>query len=174
MIWVDQDDNELARLPREVVHDKQKLLLHRETMELLFADKEHTQFWMQKRAESKEQYLGKWTMSVTCHVNGEDITPDDPLGYMGAGMREGLEELGVTVVKQELVAKQIITTPENEAIAGIITAEYEGIPKANLEEVSEIRLFTKETIGEIKDQLTPAALICLILLGIIQDEEKAK
>lgn len=58
VVWVDQDDNELARLPRDVVHDKQGLLLHRETMELLFADPEHTKFWMQKRADNKSSILG--------------------------------------------------------------------------------------------------------------------
>ncbi|MFH2085909.1 MAG: hypothetical protein ABII21_03950 [bacterium] len=109
---------------------------------------------------------------MTCHVNSGDITVDDPQGYLNAGLRECPEELGVKVINQKLVAKKIVVTDENEAISGIIEAEYEGEPKADLEEVSEIRLFTKETIGEIRDQLTPAALICLVLLGIIQDEEK--
>jgi isopentenyldiphosphate isomerase len=172
VIWVDEQDRELGGVPRSLVHNKMNLMLHRETMELLYKDSEHTQFLMQKRSPNKRQYGGLWTLSATCHVNTDDLSEEDPEGYLTAGKREAKEEIGVKAINQQLVAKRVIETGINKAMVGVIEGEYEGEPEIDPKEVSEVRLFTRETIGEIKDQLTPAALTCLVLLGILQEEEK--
>ena len=67
VIWVDENDKVLGLVSRVQAHDKQKLLLHRETMELIYSDSTHTRFWLQKRSQNKEPYPGKWTLSATCH-----------------------------------------------------------------------------------------------------------
>ena len=172
VIWVDEQDRELGKVERNKVHDPTNLLLHRETMELLFKDPGHIQFLMQKRSATKKQYPNLWTFTATCHVNPGDIGESDPEGYLTAGGREAGEEVGVKVVNQQLVTKKIIETDINRAMAGLIVGEYVGEPMVDPEEVSEVRVFTRETIGEIRDQLTPAAMICLVLLGILHDEEK--
>ena len=55
VIWVDENDKVLGLVSRVQAHDKQKLLLHRETMELIYSDSTHTRFWLQKRSQNKEQ-----------------------------------------------------------------------------------------------------------------------
>lgn len=167
VIWVDENDRELGRVARKVAHDPKKLLVHRETMELIYVNKEHTKFWLQKRSEKKEQYPGYWTMSVTCHVNPEDITATDHLGYLTAGVREGMEEMGVIVINQKLMGVNLVETKVNRAMMGIVVAEGEGEVKIDTEEVEEARVFDRDTIAEVGDKLTPGAKACLKYLGII-------
>jgi|GEM_PF-2165330 len=167
VIWVDEQDKELGVVSRVEAHDENKLLIHRETMELLFADKTHTTFWLQKRSPKKDQYPGFWTLSVTCHVNPEDILPKDKLGYLTAGAREGREELGVEIINQQLVGVNLIETDVNRAMSGIIVAEYLGKIIINQEEIDEVKLFNKETVEEVVDKLTPAAKEILHILKII-------
>ena len=167
VIWVDENDKVLGLVSRVQAHDKQKLLLHRETMELIYSDSTHTRFWLQKRSQNKEQYPGKWTLSATCHVNPGDITSEDPEGYLTAGQREGMEEINLKVVKQRIVKKIVSETAVNKAILGLVVAECEGKPTPDLNEVSEVKLFDKESVRGITDELTPAAVKCLQELDII-------
>ena len=167
VLWVDDDDQLLGRIERKAAHDKKKLLLHRETMELIYSDSTHTRFWLQKRSQNKEQYPGKWTLSATCHVDPGDITSEDPEGYLTAGQREGMEEINLKVVKQRIVKKIVSETAVNKAILGLVVAECEGKPTPDLNEVSEVKLFDKESVRGITDELTPAAVKCLQELDII-------
>lgn len=171
VIWVDEHDNELGRVPRKLVHDNNKLLLHRETMQLLYQDKNHTKFWMQKRSLTKDQHPGLWTLSVTCHVGPEDITAQDNLGYLNAGIREGLEEMGVKVKNQKLLGVLVSESDVNRGMAGVVVAEYEGEPKPEMGEIDELKLFDKITVKEITGKLTPSARAVLKYLEILISEE---
>jgi isopentenyl-diphosphate delta-isomerase len=142
-------------------------------MTLLFQETEHIHFLMQRRAHDKKLWPDRWTLSATGHVNKDDVSVADVLGYISTAEREAPEELDVTPINLKLVATREIKTEKNWAMAGVVVGEYEGTPTPNLEEVSEVRLFDRETILEIKDQLTPGALICLVLLGILQNKEKS-
>lgn len=169
VIWVDEHDRELGRVPRKLVHNKEKLLLHRETMELLFLDEMHTKFWMQKRSMTKDQHPGCWTLSVTCHVDPSDITNHDKFGYLTAGLREGLEEMGVKVINQQLIGVLVIKSDVNLGMAGVVVADYEGEPKAEPGEIDELKLFDKMTLKGIVNKLTPSAKVVLEYLKILDN-----
>lgn len=170
VIWVDEQGAVLGNVLRTVAHDKSNLLIHRETMELLYTNPEHTKFLLQKRSQKKYQYPGYWTMSVTCHVNPEDVIETDPLGYLTAGVREGWEELGVHVTNQRLVGTLIVESDINRAMMGIVVGETTDETTVDPEEVSEVREFDLATIKEVRDRLTPGALKCLTYLGIFSEE----
>lgn len=172
VIWVDDEDHELGRLGRDVVHDKSHLLLHREAMVILFANPEHTDFWLQQRSPNKKQYPNFWTLGVTCHVNSDDINATDPEGYLNAARREGPEELGISIANPEIVKKEIIETTVNRALAAIIVAECFSTPIPDGDEVVRVERFNKETLEDIRDKLTPGALHCLKIIGLIGEEHE--
>lgn len=172
LIHVNEQDQFLGYVERELAHNQDKLMQHREVMTLLFSDPEHAHFLMQQRGPEKKLWPNFWTLSATGHVNKDDVNEGDGLGYISAAMREVPEEIDVTPVNLHLVTTKEIKTAKNWAMAGVVVGEYEGVPTPNLEEVSQVRLFDKNSILEIKDQLTPGALTCLVLLGILQHEEK--
>lgn len=170
VIWVDDEDHELGRLPRSVVHAKDHLLLHREAMVILFSNAAHTEFWLQLRSPTKEQYPNYWTLGVTCHVNSEDISADDPEGYLSAAKREGSEELGITINNSTVERKVVIETAINHALAAIVVAECLDVPKPDGDEVVEVRKFDVNSVNQIRDKLTPAALFCLKQLELIEGD----
>lgn len=170
VIWVDDEDYELGRLPRDVVHDQNHLLLHREVMVILFTNPEHTEFWLPLRSPSKEQYPDCWTLGVTCHVYSEDISVDDPEGYLSAAKREGLEELGITIIEPRVARKTIIETAVNRALAAIVVAECFVAPHPDGDEVVDVRKFDVNTVNQIRDKLTPGALFCLKQLELIEGD----
>lgn len=169
VIQVDENDHEVARVPRVVVHDVGNLLLHREGMLLLYANPEHTEFWLQKRSPDKEHFPSKWTLGVTFHVGVDDITEQDSCGYLTGAEREAREEVGVELLNLEIVKKTKIETAKNSAMAAIMVAETIGDPMPDGKEVTEVRKFDKVTVEEVLADLTPAALVCLKLLGIIEE-----
>jgi NADH pyrophosphatase NudC (nudix superfamily) len=115
----------------------------------------------------KEQLAGYWTLSVTGHVDVADLSAVDPDGYLTAAKREAKEEIGLNVKKLKLVEKIVQKRPENWAMMGIVVGEYEGELKLNLEEVSEVKIFNKDSVLEISDKLTPGARSCLEYLKLI-------
>lgn len=171
IVQVDEGDNLVGKVGRGLAHMRENLKLHRETMALLYTDSSQVNFLLQLRSMNKSQLPGYWTLSTTGHVDFEDSSPSDPEGYLSAAKREVKEEIGVSVKNLKLVRKRIQKNSENWSMMGIVTGEYEGEIKLDPEEVSEVRVFTKDTILEVSDKLTPGAKACLEYLGILKQEE---
>lgn len=144
LIQVDENDKFLGYVERELAHMPGELVRHREVMTLLFQETEHTHFLMQRRSHNKKLWPDRWTLSATGHVNKDDVSVTDVLGYISTAEREAPEELEVTPINLKLVATREIKTEKNWAMAGVVVGEYEGTPTPNLEEVSEVRLFDEK------------------------------
>lgn len=168
IVQVDESDTLLGKIGRDQAHTQDKLMLHREVMCLLFNDDKQEQFLLQRRSKQKKQYPGMWTLSVTGHVNVVDLTTADKEGFLTAAKREVKEEIGVEANHLEIVGKLLHKTAENFAMMGIVIGEYKGEIEINPEEVSEVKLFDRESIVEIGDKLTPGAKACLEYLEILK------
>jgi isopentenyldiphosphate isomerase len=116
----------------------------------------------------KKQLPGLWTLSVTGHVDFDDLSDQDPDGYLTAASRETKEEIGVSTKNLELKGKMIQKNDDNWSMMGIVVGEFDGQFKLDPEEVSEVKEFSKETISLVSDKLTPGAKICLEYLGILR------
>lgn len=167
IVEVDQNDRVIGKIERNVAHERDSLHWHREVMLLLFTDRTHTKFLMQHRSLKKKQLPGFWTLSVTGHVDYRDINHQDYEGYLTAAKREGIEEIGVEPKELVLGGKILQHIPENWAVMGVVTGEFEGELKLDLNEVEEVGIFDKNSIMEISDKLTPGAKACLKYLNII-------
>lgn len=167
IVEVDQNDNLVGKIERSVAHRYEGLHWHREVMTLLFTDKTHSHFLMQHRSQKKKQMPGFWTLSVTGHVDYSDLTADDEGGYLSAAKRESTEEIGVEAKELVLGGKILQHIPQNWAVMGVVTGEFEGELKLDQEEVCEVRIFNKNSVLEISDKLTPGAMACLKYLNII-------
>lgn len=168
IVEVNEDDEIVGKIERDIAHDMNGLKLHREVMTLLYTDESHKRFLLQHRALKKKQFPGYWTLSVTGHVDYSDITESDRAGYLVAAAREVEEEIGVRAKNLELMGKIIHKNEINHAMMGIVIGEYEGELKIDPEEVSEVKEFGKETLAEVSDKLTPGAKACLEYLGILK------
>lgn len=167
IVQVDEHDNLIGKIERNLAHDQRDLKLHREVMTLLYTDTQQTHFLLQHRSMKKKQLPGYWTLSVTGHVDFVDVTPTDPEGYLTAAKRESNEEIGVSAHNLSLVGKISQKITENWAMMGVVVGEYKGELKLDPEEVSEVKIFDKHTVGEISDKLTPGAKACLEYLNLI-------
>lgn len=170
LIETDETDEVKGRVRRAVAHEKNNLHLHREVMTLLFEDSSRKKFLLQKRSLKKEQLPGLWTLSATGHVEWKDISEIDKDGYLTAAKREVEEEIGVRVKKLVLEGKLVQHNNKNWAMMGVVMGVYEGEAELDLKEVSEVKVFTKETIMEVNDQLTPGARSCLLFLRILDEQ----
>lgn len=168
IVEVDKSDKLIGKVEREVAHDSTNLRLHREVMLILYTDSSRNTFLLQHRSMKKKQLPGLWTLSVTGHVDFGDISDHDPEGYLTAATREAKEEIGVKTNNLELKGKLIQKNNDNWSMMGIVVGEYDGQFKLDPEEVSEVKEFTKETIAEVSDKLTPGAKMCLEYLGILK------
>lgn len=171
IVEVDSDDNFIGKIDREIAHDNNNLRLHREVMTLLYTDSTHAKFLLQHRSMKKKQLPGCWTLSVTGHVDYSDISEIDETGYITAATRETKEEIGVIIKNLKLVGVRTQKIAENWSIMGIVVGEYDGEFKLDPEEVSQVKSFTKTTIHEVSDKLTPGARECLEYLKILDKEE---
>ena len=82
---VDENDNVTGKASRAEVHGRPELM-HRVAHVLVFNGS--GKLFLQKRALNKDVQPGKWDTSVGGHLDsGED--------YLGAAVRESLEELGI-------------------------------------------------------------------------------
>ena len=167
IIQVDEQDNLIGKIERDAAHNPKDLKIHREVMLLLYTSKKHDSFLLQHRSMRKKQLPGYWTLSVTGHVDWADLTTNDPEGYLTAAKREAREEVGVEAIDLKLVGKVSQKLPINWAMMGIVTGEYERELKLDPEEVSEVKIFDRETVLQISDKLTPGAKACLEYLGIL-------
>jgi len=167
IVQVDENDSLVGKIERSQAHIQRKLKLHREVMCLLFDNDNHERFLLQRRSMLKKQYPDLWTLSATGHVNVTDLTTADKEGFLTAAKREVKEEIGVELKRSEFLGKLVHKTADNFAMMGIVLGEYVGEIKINQEEVSEVRLFDRESIVGICDKLTPGAKACLVHIGIL-------
>lgn len=168
IVKVDFSDKLIDKIEREAAHNPNKLKLHREVMLILYADKSHNTFVLQHRSMKKKQLPGLWTLSVTGHVDFDDLTDEDPEGYLTAASREAKEEIGINTKNLELKGKLIQKNNDNWSMMGLVEGEYDGDFQLDPEEVSEVKEFTKETIVIVSDKLTPGAKMCLEYLEILK------
>ncbi len=168
IVEVDKSDKLIGKIEREVAHDSSNFRLHREAMLVLYTDSTHNKFLLQHRSMKKKQVPGLWTLSVTGHVDFDDLSDEDPEGYLTAARREAKEEIGVSTRKLEIKGKMIQKNNDNWSMMGLVVGEYDGEFKLDPEEVSEVIEFTKETIVIVSDKLTPGAKMCLEYLGILK------
>jgi len=167
IVEVNQNDELVGKMGRETAHNKARLRLHREVMILLYSDRARTSFLLQKRSLKKEQWPGYWTLSATGHVDWSDLTNGDTDGYLSAARREIKEEIGIEGKNLKLIGKIINKNEYNWSVMGVVTGEFEGKILIDKEEVSEVGEFSKETIVEVSDKLTPGARACLKYLKIL-------
>ncbi|MBP9670433.1 NUDIX domain-containing protein [Candidatus Woesebacteria bacterium] len=167
IVEVDEQSNLVGKIDREIAHNLSNLKIHREVMCVFYTDSSHKSFVMQHRSMLKKQLPGMWTLSVTGHVDFEDLTENDPDGYLTAAKREAKEEIGVEVKNLQLMGTILQKLPMNIAMMGIVVGEYDGKIKLDTEEVSEVKIYNKESVLEISDKLTPGAKACLEYLGLI-------
>ncbi len=167
IVQVDSEDGVVGKIDRSVAHDNKNLILHREVMIILFTDKSHRQFLLQHRSLTKKQLPGYWTLSVTGHVDFNDLSESDPEGYLTAAKRETMEEIGVKATNLKLVGKEIQKNNENFSMMGIVIGEYKGEIKLDLDEVSEVKIFEVDTLVQVSDKLTPGARACLKYLKLL-------
>lgn len=83
---VDDDDNVIARQPRDVVHANN--LLHRAVHALVYDDS--GRLYLQKRTASKDVNPGLWDTSMAGHLHSGET-------YDQAVIRETREELGINL-----------------------------------------------------------------------------
>lgn len=169
IVQVDDKDTLIGKVERYLAHEPGDLKLHREVMTLLYTDAQRNRFLLQHRSMKKRQLPGYWTLSVTGHVDYLDINENDPDGYLTAAKRETREEIGARTRNLVLVGKCEQKIAQNWSMMGIVVGEYEGELKLDPEEVSEIREFSRETLVEVSDKLTPGAKQCLEYLGILEN-----
>src|SRR5438067_2202632 len=81
---VDENDNQIAVLPRREVHLRQ--LRHRAVHVCVIDPLER--LWLQLRSRSKDAWGGHWDLSATGHVDPGET-------YEQAARRELIEELGI-------------------------------------------------------------------------------
>lgn len=91
---VDENDVVISQAPRSYVH--QHKLKHRAAH--IFIMNSQQQIFIQKRAASKDNNPNLWDISVAGHVMAQE-------SYEQTALREVEEELGVSLIQVELLAK---------------------------------------------------------------------
>jgi 16S rRNA (adenine1518-N6/adenine1519-N6)-dimethyltransferase len=126
---VDSVDNVIGSASRSYVHANN--LLHRAVHIWIFNKK--GEILLQKRSMEKDRFPGRWTSSVSGHVDSGET-------YEHAALREIEEEIGIQIAKP---LKQIgyITASERteQEFIKLYTGVSEGPFQINEEEVSELR-----------------------------------
>ena len=167
IVAVDEKDTLLGYIERGVAHDERELRWHREVMLLLYTGAGRKNFLLQHRSMKKKQLPGYWTLSVTGHVDFNDLSRHDPEGYVTAAKREAKEEIGVDVKNLELVTKLPQRLPQNLAMMGVVIGEYSGEIQPDPKEVSEVAEFSKQSVQTMHGRLTPGAEACLKYLNLL-------
>ena len=94
LLCFDDNENPIAPLPRNVVHEKPLKVWHAVTAIYVFNKKK--EFLCTKRSEKNEGNPGKWQTHVGGHVKAEQ-------GFAEAALAELREEIGIVVSKDDLV-----------------------------------------------------------------------
>ncbi|MEK9805790.1 MAG: NUDIX domain-containing protein [Euryarchaeota archaeon] len=135
---VNDNDEIVGSASRNEVH---KLGLKHRSVHLLIFNKQGSVL-LQKRSMEKDTFPGTWDSSVSGHVDSGE-------NYDEALIRESLEELGV---KFELVPERIFKVDacketDNE-FSWVYRHSFEGPFSPNVDEISEIKWFSKETLDD--------------------------
>ena len=141
-IVVDKEDNILYPLERGKVHSNRKYI-HRSVGIVIY--NQAGKILLQKRSESKDIEPGKWTISVSGHVNwGQE--------YRETAERELKEEIGIET-KLSLV-KKILTEDSRELewteiYEGKVTADMEFV--LDIDEVANVSWVSKKELRKYID-----------------------
>ena len=155
-VVVDKDDNIIDYRTRKECHSD-KNLIHRSTGVIIVNSK--GEFLLQKRSQTKDLYPGYFTISCAGHVKKDE-------SYEDAAKREMLEEIGIRV-PLKFISKQLLELPVETEFDALFTAEYDGKLNINKEEVESVEFVDPTSILDIKDKLTPYAILGFKRLGII-------
>lgn len=155
LIVVDENDNVLDYLPRNVVHDKK--LLHRTISISVYNDKGG--ILLQKRSANKDSNPGKLANAVGGHVTkGKD--------YEQAAREELKEELGIDL-NLIMIKKMKINDPVHTTMTCLYKAYSNGPFDFNKEEIDEIKFHSKEGLKQVQHDLSVSARIVLQEQGMI-------
>jgi isopentenyl-diphosphate delta-isomerase type 1 len=136
---VDEKDNVIGAATRSTV--RRQGLRHR--IVRVFIINSMGQVLLQRRSLELDDSPGKWDQSVGGHVDeGED--------YEQAAVREGLEELGVTLRELRNIGKLYVERPAQvgfiRRFQAVFTAQYVGSLNPSQTEVTEVRWLSRREI----------------------------
>lgn len=158
---VDENDFVIREESREVVHKKK--LIHRAV--IFFAFDRNGLIFVNKGAESKEMFPGRWSIAAGGHVAAGE-------NYRHAVLREGHEELKASRLPFFIAGfkKRNIKEKENIKVYGFI---FRNVPEFDRSEISEGRMMTLEEIKAMikKEKFLPETAD---LLEILQREKTRK
>jgi isopentenyl-diphosphate delta-isomerase len=141
VILVNKNDAVLGHMEKLEAH--QKGLLHRAFSTFIFNDK--NELLLQRRALGKYHSSGLWTNTCCSHPRPEEDT-------LAAAKRRLMEEMGfdtVLVKKFDFIYKAALDGGLTEhEFDHVFTGYFEGVPKPNLTEVSEIKWLSLELVKE--------------------------
>lgn len=136
LVEVDENDNVIGSVLREICHNQTRKPWHRTTHIYLFDTSGN--LYLTQRSMKKDTAAGLWTVSAGGHVSWGS-TPEE------TATREVYEELTLEVVLESLGKVAVDFGTEREVIS-IFTGVAEKTPKINEEEVQQIKSFQLEEI----------------------------
>lgn len=149
LIVVDENDEIIDYLPRKQVHEQR--LLHRTISISVYNDQ--NEILLQKRSTKKDN-----NPSMLANAAGGHVTKDT--SYEQTAVAEIEEELGITP-DLILIKKMILNDPAHTTMTSLYKASSNGPFNINLEEVDEIKFYSKEKLKTVEDQLSESAKIVL-------------
>ncbi len=155
LVVVDENDNFLEFLDRDICHAPKNPRIHREVFILL--KNKRGELLLQKRSMKKDSFPGFWTLTASGHVAKGDT-------YEDAAQRELFEEVGINT-KLNFEYKYLHKRDDNFAMIAVFEGDTDGNVVIDKEEVEKVGFFNKEELKQIKEELTPAAREVLLRLN---------
>jgi isopentenyldiphosphate isomerase len=134
---VDEEGNEISRALRSVCHNGKSKLLHPVVHMHLLNDR--GEFFLQKRAMTKDLLPGYWDTSVGGHMSPGE-SPEEAL------KRETLEELGLKEFICKFIKKYIWESPREKELVYSFKGISENYPLINKDEIDDGRFWSIEEI----------------------------
>uniref|UniRef100_A0A1I7Y8E1 isopentenyl-diphosphate Delta-isomerase n=1 Tax=Steinernema glaseri TaxID=37863 RepID=A0A1I7Y8E1_9BILA len=159
-IAVDEQDRPLRGVSKSECHHTSSAVLHRAFSVFLFTPAR--ELVLQKRSDTKITFPSVWTNSCCSHplYTAEEMETEDALGVRRAAQRKLDHELGVgsiDVDRMSVMGRFLYDAKmsggewmEHELDYAIIIKDFDvKTLKANPEEVSEVRMVSKEGLAEM-------------------------
>jgi len=144
---VDQQGKKIGKAPRSQVHGNPDLL---HAVVHLHIFNKQGKLYLQKRAKTKDLYPNYWDTAVGGHIaSGEHLEQ--------ALIRETKEELGVDVIKTDLLFRYVMKNNYESELIYSFKMVFDGPFNLNPEEISDGRFWTVFEIQKLlgQDMFTP-------------------
>ena len=159
---VDDSDELMVSASRNEVH---KICLNHRSVHLLIFNKQGSVL-LQKRSMEKDTFPGTWDSSVSGHVDSGET-------YDEAVIRESWEELGVKFegVPEKIFKVDACKETDNE-FSWVYRHFSEGPFSPNVDEISEIKWFSTETLDDyiLRDSTVFSPAFSLILSNLMNNQ----